>query len=66
MKMQHKACGGIVTESTAIPPYNSEEYGIIPAHICQSCNAEIQGDIQIELIPENETDKIQIEAMFDY
>jgi hypothetical protein len=62
MKMTHRGCGGIVVESNE-PPYESEEFGIVPIHRCFQCQTEIVGDSQIEFIPENESDKIQIEAL---
>lgn len=65
MKLQHKNCGGEVIESTTIPSYSSEEYGIVPAYECTKCLHEILGDAQIEFIPENEADKIQIESIRD-
>lgn len=62
MKMTHRNCGGIVRESDTIPPYKSEEYGTVPSYQCIDCEVEILGDGMIEFIPENESDKIQIEA----
>lgn len=62
MKMSHKSCGGIVEESKTIPPYNSEECGTVPAYECTKCKQEILGDGQIEFVPENEADKVQIDA----
>lgn len=63
MKMVHKECGGEIRESEIIPPYVSEEHGTVPAYECSKCSDEIQGEVQIEFIPENEADKLQIEAM---
>lgn len=63
MILVHKNCGGVVKESKNLPPYESEEYGIVPAYECQECGQEILGDIQIQLISENELDEIQIESL---
>lgn len=63
MKMTHRGCGGPVSESATIPPYQSEEYGTVPAYECQKCGGEILGDAQIQFIAESVADAIQIEAM---
>ncbi len=63
MIMTHKNCGGVIEESKIIPPYNDEEYGVIPAHECKECLQEILGDAMIRFVPENKVDEIQIESM---
>lgn len=63
MKMTHKGCGGEITESQEITPYQSEEFGTVPAYQCNKCKSEITGDSCIEFIPENLGDRIQIEAL---
>jgi predicted nucleic-acid-binding Zn-ribbon protein len=63
MKMTHRGCGGEVQESGNRPIYQSEEYGFVPAYECLKCNQEILGDSQIQLIPESDAEKIQIEAL---
>lgn len=65
MKMTHKNCGGEVTESKSLPPYDSDDHGTVEAYECSKCMREILGDYQIEFIPENEADRIQIESLKD-
>lgn len=65
MKMVHKNCGGVVTESKSFAAYDSEEYGIVPAYECTTCSIEILGDAQITFVAENDADQVQIEALQD-
>ena len=62
MKMTHSGCGGIVIESNE-PPYESDEFGTVPVYRCFQCQTEITGDSQIEFIPEDRFDEIQIESL---
>ena len=60
--MVHQNCGGIIAES-GVPPYSSEEFGTVPVYECLLCREEIIGDAQIQFIPENRGDEIQIEGI---
>lgn len=61
MQIVHKNCGGEII--VGAKKYQSEEYGTVDSYWCLKCRDEIIGDSQIQFIPENELDKIQIEGI---